>query len=747
MINHQSKTITELTPSELYQQITKLETLIAEHEKRATEQQELLTIEYKRRLLAEALHRANVSLCSSLNYEEVLDRILEEVKEIIPHDAAAIMVIEGGMARTSRWRGYARFGAKGDIIPLSFNIATTPTLCSMQETGQPLVIPYVEQDEKWLQTSEERWIKSYLGAPIRIQNRLIGFLNLNSTIPGFFGQADVGPLEAFIEQVAIALQNAWLYDQGRQEVIERIRALKKERNFISTVLDTADALVMVLNRKGRIIRFNRACEQVTGYSFEEVRRKYWWDLFLPPEEVELFKADFEKLWLNQPPQRYESHWVTKDGRQRLIAWSNTVLYNYRGVAEYILNTGIDLTERKQAEEALRSSEERFQEVILSISDHVYVTEYTGDGYQLNRYISPHVEALTDYPQEKFIADWHFWPSQVIHPDDRAAAAAQAARLALGQNSEMEYRLVRANGDVIWVRDSVRVQSLDSSRIVYGVVSDITERKQAEEKLKATNQQLQVLTDRLQEELTLAQKIQQSLLPIGHPAWFGLDLECHTAPAREVGGDFYAYHVFEDDEATRRFAIAVGDVSGKGMPAALLMAASLTALHSVITRVSAPSKLLAELDLAIEPYTSTTLQNCALCYAEIIPLNSTLNNWSLRVANAGCITPLICRATGGIVEWVEVGGIPLGVGLGAQSGYAEAAFSLKPGDMVIFTSDGVVEATDGKGVLFGFERLEQAVVRGPKISAAAMLTHLRTEIAAFTASTELHDDLTIVVVQV
>jgi serine phosphatase RsbU (regulator of sigma subunit) len=292
-----------------------------------------------------------------------------------------------------------------------------------------------------------------------------------------------------------------------------------------------------------------------------------------------------------------------------------------------------------------------------------------------------------------------------------------------------------------------VQSLDSSRIVYGVVSDINERKRAEEKLKATNQQLQVLTDRLQEELTLAQKIQQSLLPIGHPAWFGLDLECHTVPAREVGGDFYAYHVFEDDEVTRRFAIAVGDVSGKGMPAALLMAASLTALHSVITRVAAPSKLLAELDLAIEPYTSTTLQNCALCYAEIIPLNSDLDNWSLRVANAGCITPLICRAISGSVEWVEVGGIPLGVGLGAQSGYGEATFSLKQGDMVIFTSDGVVEATDANGGLFGFERLEQAVVRGPKISAAAMLTHLRTEIAAFTASTELHDDLTIVVVQV
>ena len=82
---------------------------------------------------------------------------------------------------------------------------------------------------------------------------------------------------------------------------------------------------------------------------------------------------------------------------------------------------------------------------------------------------------------------------------------------------MEYRLIQADGNVIWVRDSARIQSKGSSRIVYGVVSDVTERKRAEEELRATNQQLQELTDHLQEELILAQKIQQSLLPAGTAA--------------------------------------------------------------------------------------------------------------------------------------------------------------------------------------------------------------------------------------
>jgi PAS domain S-box-containing protein len=735
------------------QRLAELEALVAKHEQREAELEHLLAAEQQQRQLAEMLYQTSTALSSTLNYEEVLDRILEQAREIIPHDAASMMLVEGEVARTFRRRGYASFDANDHKTATSLNIAGTPTLRLMQETGRPLVISAVDQDKTWVTKPQIGWVKSYLGAPIYIQNRLIGFLNLNSATPDHFKLDDVDRLQAFICQAAIALKNARLYDQGRQEIVERVRALKRERNFISAVLDTAGALVMVLSRHGRIIRFNRACEQTTGYLFEEVRGKFWWNLFLPPDEIEPIKAEFETLWLNQPPKQYEGYWVTKEGQWRLIAWSNTVLFDAKGAIEYILNTGIDLTARKQAEEALQSSEERFREVVSSISDHVYVTRLAEDGRPLNLYLSPHVEGLTGYPREKFMADWRFWPDCVIHLDDQAAAAAQAAKLAAGQNSEMEYRLVRADGAIIWVRDSARSQGDDLSRIIYGVVSDITARKQAEEQLRITNQQLQELTNRLQEELTLAQKIQQSLLPTGRPAWAGLDVICHSVPAREVGGDFYAYHAFtpqslplEGMKGGERFAIAVGDVSGKGMPAALLMAASLTALQSVIARAADPSDLLVELDLALKPYTKTTLQNCALCYAEITPPRPEQTTGLLRVANAGCVTPLIRRA-GGTVEWVDVGGLPLGVGLGSRSGYAEATFSLNPGDLIIFTSDGVIEATNAAHQLFSFERLEQAVAAGPKTSAAAMLAHLRAEVTAFAGETEPHDDLTIVVVQV
>ncbi|HRV93356.1 MAG TPA: response regulator [Anaerolineae bacterium] len=131
---------------------------------------------------------------------------------------------------------------------------------------------------------------------------------------------------------------------------------------------------------------------------------------------------------------------------------------------------------------LHSNEERFRQVVSSISDHIYVSEIKEDGQQVNLYLSPHIASLTGYPLEKFAEDWHFWPSTVIYPDDRPIAALQASRLLKGKNSEVEYRLLREDGEIIWVRDSARVKAENNTKIIYGVVSNITERKRLEDQL-------------------------------------------------------------------------------------------------------------------------------------------------------------------------------------------------------------------------------------------------------------------------
>jgi PAS domain S-box-containing protein len=129
-------------------------------------------------------------------------------------------------------------------------------------------------------------------------------------------------------------------------------ALQEERNVLSAILDIVGALIVVLDQQGRIVRFNRACEQTTGYLFEEVRGKYVWDLFLMPEEVDNFKAILQEPNSAQLPEDYETYWLTRDGNCRLITWSSTILAGEKGATSHVIVTGIDITERKRLEKRI-----------------------------------------------------------------------------------------------------------------------------------------------------------------------------------------------------------------------------------------------------------------------------------------------------------------------------------------------------------------------------------------------------------
>ncbi|NJO07412.1 MAG: SpoIIE family protein phosphatase [Chloroflexaceae bacterium] len=208
-------------------------------------------------------------------------------------------------------------------------------------------------------------------------------------------------------------------------------------------------------------------------------------------------------------------------------------------------------------------------------------------------------------------------------------------------------------------------------------------------------------------------------------------------AREVGGDFYAYHDFGDG----RVSLTVGDVSGKGLPAALLMSTSLTMFSTTIANTTTPAELLTYLDMGLAPYTRSTNQNCALCVIQFKNAHQTLT-----VANAGGVIPLV-RHTNGAVEWLEAGGLPLGVGMGARFGYQQCDYSLQRGDVVVLVSDGIIEAHNPTGDLFGFDRM-QAAVAGFILttSAYAMLNQLRNVVNEFVDGAEQHDDMTILVVR-
>ncbi|MEM7649132.1 MAG: PAS domain S-box protein [Cyanobacteria bacterium P01_A01_bin.70] len=141
-------------------------------------------------------------------------------------------------------------------------------------------------------------------------------------------------------------------------------------DFVETVLDSIDSLVVVLNADGRILACNRACETLTGYRLGEIQGHSPWELFVPPEEQVSVKAILQALQQGQQLPSSENHWVTRDGELRLIAWSNTLLFDDRNRVKYIVGTGIDVTARQQAEAVLRQ-QVAFEQLLGATARQIY----------------------------------------------------------------------------------------------------------------------------------------------------------------------------------------------------------------------------------------------------------------------------------------------------------------------------------------------------------------------------------------
>ena len=204
---------------------------------------------------------------------------------------------------------------------------------------------------------------------------LIGWLRMYGERVGVF-KSEVGVALVAVAYTFCFIWLIWLVaksvntaDALRRQADE---ALRREHAFISAVLDTEGALWLFSIGRGRIRRFNRACEAITGYSTIEVTGRVFWEFLVPPEELAGVKKTWEALKTGDFPNTYENYWVTKNGSPRLISWSNTSLTDEKGDVEYIIGTGIDITERNLAEISLRESEERFRAIASNSPDHLLV---------------------------------------------------------------------------------------------------------------------------------------------------------------------------------------------------------------------------------------------------------------------------------------------------------------------------------------------------------------------------------------
>ncbi|HLF24995.1 MAG TPA: ATP-binding protein [Anaerolineae bacterium] len=259
-----------------------------------TERKHIEEAEREQRALAEALRDSAAALNSTLELDEVLDRILANVGRVVAHDAASVMLVEAGVARVVRRHSTLDAVDPDLVLSLRFNVADVPSLRAMTESGQPLAISDTRVDQGWVDMLETKWIQSYAGAPIRLKGQVIGFLNLSSAAPDFFAAAHAERLQVFADQAAIAIENAQLYRDLRrdaealeQRVIERTGELMRERERIETILEAAGEGIALTDRNWSIHYINPALEHLTGYNLADVfgRMLRLWDSQSTPPDV------------------------------------------------------------------------------------------------------------------------------------------------------------------------------------------------------------------------------------------------------------------------------------------------------------------------------------------------------------------------------------------------------------------------------------------------------------------------------
>ncbi len=239
---------------------------------------------------------------------------------------------------------------------------------------------------------------------------------------------------------------------------------------------------------------------------------------------------------------------------------------------------------------------------------------------------------------------------------------------------------------------------------------------------------------LQNELDVASKIQQGILPASFPEGEGFDVYGNMAPARNVGGDFFDVILLENG----RLGLAVADVSDKGVPAALFMMSSRTLLKGAAIGRGAPGDALSEVnDLLTE-------DNESFMFVTVLYTVFDPDSGLLTYANGGHNNPLLVHADGTSEELTHTGGIALGVMPGLE--YKEASITLGEGETLVLYTDGVSEAMNSEGEEFGMDRFREIFVQRPPTSARDTNEAILQAVSDFAGETAQSDDVTCLVLQ-
>lgn len=279
----------------------------------AVHQARTLEAERSQRALAEALHETAAAISSSLDIGSVLDQILNNLGRVVPFDAADVMLLDPSqeIARIVRCQGYAQYAPEGAVLALEFPVADTPNLRQGLHTQGPVIVPDAQQSPGWVSVSETAWVRSNASVPIIHEEKVLGFLSINSAEPTFFTGEHTRRLKAFADQAAIAIQNARLYEElenysGYLEhaVEERTAELRQTKERVETLVNHSPDAILLLGPDGTIEETNPAFCRMYGYSDDEAKGQSL-TILASPEHIARIQKVLESVVQQPGPQQVE----------------------------------------------------------------------------------------------------------------------------------------------------------------------------------------------------------------------------------------------------------------------------------------------------------------------------------------------------------------------------------------------------------------------------------------------------------
>lgn len=501
------------------------------------------------------------------------------------------------------------------------------------------------------------------------------------------------------------------------KVIEE-RNRDRELAMLSQAIKSIHDSVFITDLSNRFIFVNRAFCETYGYEVSDI-------LGVGTSLLWLDESDSELLNSRNRVAEGEYYHKRSDGSSFPVLLSWSFIEDLEGKQFAIVGVARDITERKQAEIALQSSEERYRAIVEDQTEMICRFSPNGTLSFVN-------EAYCDYfhQHRDALLDTQFGP-HLPHTD--AETPIEALQHYGPDNLQATYETsqLKPDGTTEWQQWKIRVLLDDHGTVseYQAVGRDITERKLAEIALSETGS-----------------RIQQTLL-LGQPpsGMKGVEIASLTVPSLDVDGDFYDFHRWD----AYSFDVVVGDVMGKGVPAALTGAATKSQFPKAMTSILAASEpgtipradsivqgvhdQLSERLISLETFVT-------VCYARFDLLQR-----SLTYVDCGHTSTVVYRAATSSCEILS--GDNLAFGFVPYEEYHQFKTPLAAGDAFVFYSDGVTEAQTTDDELFGLDRLQEFVSKNGHLSAERITELLYEVIKAWTGKEKSTDDLTCVVVKI